>query len=194
MHLPRLIPSQRLSSVRSVELIWELEAFHSDSSLPVKRPYCDLPSFHTFLAAVPTIFSGVRSFYISVQGRLFPFGMGNERDEFTRKEILRPIENMIRTLGPQVHDCSIAVPSTFYVTLRDEARQNRQCIEQASFDGKLERHWRPLQSSESLSGYWVRLGQRDMHFADTIMDTRGGGNLVGMDQDAADQVFYRSKG
>lgn len=128
----------------------------------------DLDAFHALLEAAPKSLGNIRSIYISFQGQLRPrwsdFSVwGDEWYKFTETVIMKPIDEMVRKLGPNVKECSIAIPASLYATRRNRTREEGGHIEQTLHGGHLERYWRTLDRSIHRSGYWVRLGQKDLN-------------------------------
>lgn len=171
MNLPRVLPQNRHSMITQVELVWSMDPCGQLHKAPSLTPLTDLASFNLFLESISVTFASVRSLYLSIQGILFPWLSANRahldsnaRFTVTEELIMQPLDNMVRNLGSHVCECSIAIPSSMYVPRRIQAEQSRRTrhkVERTLESGKLERHWRPLENSKSLPGYWVRLGQRD---------------------------------
>ncbi|CAM1511966.1 Fc.00g094790.m01.CDS01 [Cosmosporella sp. VM-42] len=169
MQLPRLLLPQRLASIKSMELVWEFVPFPRQGETRPTSPMIDLVSFYSFLDAFPSMLGHIRTLYISFQGQLKPhwtsFSIsGNEWFQFTETLIMNPIDDMVRKLGPEVRDCSIAIPSSLYASRRDRAREAGELVHQTMYGGHIECHWRPLADSEHRSGYWVLLGQKDLGY------------------------------
>ncbi|KAL7793043.1 hypothetical protein V8C37DRAFT_379108 [Trichoderma ceciliae] len=180
-----LLPA-RLSSITSVELLWDFAPFPSIHPEVVKPPLSDMASLHSFLNAIPTTFPAIRQLHISLQGRLFPTktinGSTNWDNNIDRAdEILHPVDNFVLKLDADVRDFSLAIPSSLYMHQRDRALKNKDLVEQAH-RGQHERHWRPLKGSDERVGYWVWLGQKD--FTMPIICTMGEGgykDIIGED-------------
>lgn len=167
MNLPRLLLPQRLLAINTLEIVWEFVPFPRQGDMHPISPMGDLASFHAFMEAAPAMFGHVRSLYISLQGQLKPrwsdFSIwGDEWFKFTEVVIMAPVDEMVRKLGPQVKECSIALPSSLYASRRNRTRQAGGLVQQTIDGGQLERYWRPLDRCKSRSGYWVRLGQKDL--------------------------------
>lgn len=178
LNLDGLLLPQRLSTIRSVELVWKFTPFpYSPRDEP--EPYTDFRSFYKFLDAVPKLFPNIRSLYLAIQGGLTVWcnqgGLGSYfmKDDvqlrLTETYIMAPIDNMLRKLGPQARDCNIAVSSTLYQRQRDQAlKAGVATVDRIECGAKQERYWRQMSSSkrgaragEQLEGYWVYLGSRE---------------------------------
>lgn len=146
MQLGELLLPQRISSINSVELLWEFDPFPRIQELPVRGPLSDMESFYRFLDAVPSMFPNVQRLYVSLQGLLHPTtvidGRTNYNDRISTADnyIMKPVDDMVRKLGAHVLDCSVAIPSSLYAPQRDRTRDMGGQIEQAYLGGKLERH------------------------------------------------------
>lgn len=176
MNMHSHLTPERISAIKSVELLWDVEPLSDDDNGNViDGPLDPRIPFQKFLNAVPTMFPALRSLYISIQGDLqlrpgfYPHFNRREYAEYVMREteqrIMRPVDEMVRKLGPQVRECSIAVPSTMYAPRRAAAREAGFKVELAC-DGKLERAWRALEDGSAgrggRDGYWVRLGFKDL--------------------------------
>ena len=171
LELNKLLLPQRLSSIRSIELLWEFAPFPSRRADRVRGPCTDLESFHRLLDKIPMTFSGARSIYISIQGELGIYEMHYHQHTTemwtsiwkTEEELLMgPVDDMARKLGPNVECLTIAVLSTMYMNRRTKALKENTVVEQVHLNDERERHWRPLSGSLSLEGYWIELGYRDL--------------------------------
>lgn len=180
LNLKSILLPQRLSSITSVELLWDFAPFPSIHPQVVKPPLSDMASFHAFLNAIPTTFPALKRLHISLQGRLYPTKTVDGRTTWDNNidrtdEILHPVDNFVMELGPNVQDFSLAIPSSLYRDQRDRALRNKDPVEQAHLKQN-ERHWRPLKGSAERAGYWVWLGQKD--FTMPVICTMGeGGGL-----------------
>ncbi|PTB39381.1 uncharacterized protein TrAFT101_007825 [Trichoderma asperellum] len=180
LSLKSILLPQRLSSITSVELLWDFAPFPSIHPQVVKPPLSDMASFHAFLNAIPTTFPAIKRLHISLQGRLYPTKTVDGRTTWDNNidrtdEILHPVDNFVLELAPNVQDFSLGIPSSLYIHQRDRALKNKDPVEQAHLKQN-ERHWRPLKGSAERSGYWVWLGQKD--FTMPVICTMGeGGGL-----------------
>ncbi|KAH6995884.1 hypothetical protein BKA56DRAFT_472834 [Ilyonectria sp. MPI-CAGE-AT-0026] len=171
MNLPRLLIPQRLEAITSVEILWDWEPFLRQDETAAFMPLSDKKSFHAFLDFIPIAFPKIRSLYVSLQGKLHGYRTSQypppaeERFGILEETIMIPVDNMVRTLGTHVQDISVAIPSTLYFHYRERAQSLGWKVEQTCVAGQLERHWRPLTDCEFRAGYWVPLGQRDLHLA-----------------------------
>lgn len=193
LSLTSILLPQRLSSITSVELLWDFAPFPSIHPEVVKPPLSDMASFHAFLDAIPTTFPALRRAHISLQGHIYPTKTVNGSTSWDNNidrldEILHPVDDFVLGLEPDVRrNFSLGIPSSLYRSQRDRALQNNDPVEQAH-RGQYERHWRPLKGSGDSEGYWVWLGNKDLTMP--IICTMGEGgykNIVGEDN----WVFYR---
>lgn len=174
-NIDRLLLPQRLSKIKSIELIWTL----SSPDLPVNpaaslsQVMPPLAELHDFLRSVPTLFPNLNSLYLSVQGcgtpserQMYHMTYSEEEEIITMTEdaIMKPFDGMVRKLPLSVKTCSLALPSTLYAPRRAKAMREGIAVQMACEGGKLERHWRPVTGdiSHHLDGYWVRHGFKDM--------------------------------
>ncbi|KAH6608520.1 hypothetical protein Trco_001866 [Trichoderma cornu-damae] len=191
LSLGSILLPQRLSSITSVELLWEFAPFPSIHPEVVKPPLSDMASFRSFLDAIPTTFPAARKIHISLLGRLYPTktidgstSWDNNID--SADEILHPVDSLVLELGPHVRDFSLGIPSSLYKHQRNRALENNDPVEQAH-RWQHERHWRPLKGSDERAGYWVWLGKKD--FVRQIICTFAeGGYHHGIDHE--DWVLY----
>ncbi|KAM0258608.1 hypothetical protein ACHAQJ_003779 [Trichoderma viride] len=192
LNLNSILLPQRLSSITSVELLWDFAPFPSIHPEVIKPPLSDMASYQSFLDVIPTTFPAIRKLHISLQGRIFPTKTVNGSTTWDNNidrvdEILHPIDNFVLELAPHVEVFSLGIPSSLYMHQRDRALKNKHLVEQAHL-GQHERHWRPLKGSAGRAGYWVWLGQKD--FTMPIICTMGEGgyhDFFGEDN----WVFYK---
>ncbi|POR34944.1 Uncharacterized protein TPAR_04833 [Tolypocladium paradoxum] len=164
-NIDRFLLPQRRSSINSVELMWEFDAPR------LQDRDRNIPFFKEFLEVVPSMFPRVEFLHLAVQWRTPcpPHGGVPEPSEWeyeTMEDIvMRPVDKMVRRLGPRVRECSVAIPSTMYAPRRRRAKEAGEVVEHACYGGQLERYWRPLGGdSEHHQGYWVRHGLKDVAF------------------------------
>jgi hypothetical protein len=189
-----LFVPHRWASVRKLEIVWCMHPWGDGA------PGCDdLESYLAFLKKMPSMLAGLDALYVSVQGGMGPReewplppmeGVVGYKEKIRRKGqvgidlVLEPMEAMIRQL-PEKVACSIAVPSSMYVLLRDEALREGRTVERTCL-GQRERCWRETEGR----GYWLRLGQVDMSSGRVLIIGMTGG---WMDEDPApeeDKVLY----
>ncbi|KAH6655997.1 hypothetical protein BKA67DRAFT_657891 [Truncatella angustata] len=108
-NIPRLLPHSRLSSITSLELLWQLNSFQfskgaiEDFIEPLwKDPTKQDSMLHTLCAMIPDTFPHVRRLYISFQCELVPPSDIRDNDNISKVEsiFLGPVEQMLRILGP----------------------------------------------------------------------------------------------
>lgn len=195
LNLDRILLPQRLSAIRSVELVWEFEPFPWPSGKRVHGLFTGLEYFHHLLERVPGIFPSLRSLYIAPQGNLGPWkstesGLRYDRDrcvEMLEKHLMQPMDSMVRRLGPHTQECVIALPSGEYCMWRKSVLgQADVLVEQVHRGAKHERSWRRVDGSANLGGYWVQLGRRE-HKCPIICTFGEGGGWCPSNED---RVFY----
>lgn len=160
--LPQILPPQRLSSIKAVELLWDFE--RRDIKDRDLHPSPSMTSLLSFLEIVPELFPNLASLYLSLQGRLHDHkpkeDKGGDWFRSNRDDVLAPVDAMVRKLGASVKECTIAVTSSVYMDRRDRAKKLGFKVEHR-YKGELERHWRSLGGT---AGYWLSLGSIDMEF------------------------------
>lgn len=154
------------ASVRKLEIVWCMHPW-GDGALGCD----DLESYLAFLEKMPSMLAGLDTLYVSAQGGMGPReewplppmeGVVGYKEKIRRKGqvgidlVLEPMKAMIRQL-PEKVACAIAVPSSMYVLLRDEALREGRTVERTCL-GQRERCWRETEGR----GYWLGLGQVDM--------------------------------
>lgn len=166
-NIPRILPSQRIVKIRSVEMRWDLHLFQKD-----KRghpPYADLPEFQKLLDVVPTLFPNLKSLHISLIGDTVPRVDQQNYFDAVEAVILIPFDKMVRNLGQSVETCDLALPWMAYAAMKHAATGRSGLSRKPILRGKWERLWRELPkvelenegSTSRLSGYWIYRGKRD---------------------------------
>lgn len=189
-----LFVPHRWASVRRLEIVWCMRPWGP------KAPGCDdLGTFLATLREMPSMFAGLETLYISVQGGMGPRGTwpmppmeeGVFFEEKNRRKgqagidtVLGPMEAMIRQLPSKVA-CSIAVPSSMYVLLRDEALRDGRAVERTILD-QMERCWKVTEGR----GYWLRLGQVDLSSGHVPMACMMGGWIDDDPTPEEDRVLF----
>lgn len=183
----------RWASVRRLEVVWCVRPWGP------KTPGCDdLETYQAALGEMPEVLAGLETLYVSLQG-----GMGRNvwppppmaegltyEEKMARRghrgveDVLGPMEAMMGRL-PATVACNIAVPSSMYVLLRDEAVREGRTVERAC-SGQMERCWKEKEGR----GYWLRLGQADMVSMRVPMVCMMGGWLDDDTTPEEDKVLY----
>ena len=156
--LPSLLLPQRLSSVTSLELVWDLS--HLWSLLdPHEKCW---PAYSGLASIVASAFPHLRKLYISVDIRHHMTNPSAEIIESDERQLLGPIDEIVRKLGPQLQDCEVALACYVHIAFMDRAKSAGARIKNRSIGGlRCTRFWRPVavdqgaQSGNDL-GYWVR--------------------------------------
>ncbi|CAH0046174.1 unnamed protein product, partial [Clonostachys solani] len=177
LNLDKLLLPQRLSNIKSLELIWTFDPYLGDCE-PTREPCRDSESFDKFLEALPVFFPGVQHLHVAIQGEIFPGerkasgGWGFMKNTTKaievvfEKDIMIPFDQMVHRLGPGVRQVTLACSSFLYGGARGVALENNpDHVQQVHLGAKKERFWRPFVGGRGrnnhLGGYWVQLGQRD---------------------------------
>jgi hypothetical protein len=164
-HLPQLLLPQRLSSISSVEAVWDLET--SGDSKPHNISKLDIFSFSSLLEPLPLTFPHLKTLYISLEGEIQPPNI-DHKEFFEMKEwvIMQPVDDLVRKLGPHLQECTIALPASLYKTMKLKATGGSLLLR----DGFWDRFWRALGGTEAgsksathLQGYWVKRGSLDIY-------------------------------
>lgn len=164
-HLPLSILPQRLASITSLELLWEL-AFHSPLHPLVEREK-RWQSYSALVTTVASAFPSLGKLYISVETGSYVRNASAQQLESDEQQLLGPMDELVRKLGAQLQECQIAPPYSLYRALVSKAKGRGARIEN-SRPGIVswQRFWRPVavehgeQSGDHL-GYWVRVGTDD---------------------------------
>ncbi|WEW60122.1 hypothetical protein PRK78_005607 [Emydomyces testavorans] len=167
-NLPRLLPAQRLASIRSVEMLWNLHLFRADKL--GDAPDSGTSAFHALLDMIPMLFPNLRKLYISLQGELRSVGTLDERYGTVEATILIPLDAMVRSLSANVQTCDIAVPYTVYVPIKHRATGHPGLGNRRLRNKVWERVWRELPHvalegagcTTHLAGFWIYRGFQDM--------------------------------
>ncbi|CAI6050430.1 unnamed protein product [Clonostachys chloroleuca] len=171
LHLDKLLLPQRLSKIRSVELVWYFKPYASVTS--IVGPLDDLRTFYALLEAIPMTFPNPTSFYMALWGDITPRKEHNGRQVYmdeaesikiTDRDIMTPIDRMISNLSPKLRQCTIALGSLEYKIRRRQAVEAGDVeVEQIHLQNLQERHWRSLKNTPGgLKGYWIQLGHREL--------------------------------
>lgn len=165
LNLPKLLLPQRLASITAVEMLWHVHPLRD--ALPNDPPDSDLKTFYSLLDNLSSTFPGLRKLYVSLQGNSACKQWTGTYDDLHRSEtiIMRPIDSMVKNMGPQLQECIVALPLPLYNPRRFKARGDY--VERGwRIPPNKERLWRQLPRTESgerehLEGFWVCLGQTD---------------------------------
>ncbi|KAK7228263.1 hypothetical protein V2G26_000433 [Clonostachys chloroleuca] len=155
LHLDKLLLPQRLSKIRSVELVWYFRPYAPNTV--VVGPLDDLGTFYTFLEALPTTFPNLTSFYMALWGDLTPmkeyigvpvYMEEAESIKITDRDIMSPIDRYVSKFSPKLRQCTIALGGLEYERRRRQAVKAGDVeVEQIHLQHLQERHWRPLNNS-----------------------------------------------
>jgi hypothetical protein len=169
LHLPQLFLPHRLSSIKSVEMLWHLRLYQD--SVPHRPLDSGLAALHSLLDCLPSTFPHLRKLYVSLQGHLKPKNVPlSKLMDLSEPVIMEPVDDMVRRLGPHVQECRIAIPFTLYEPRRYKATGTTLKL-RWGLRKEWQRIWRELPDTETkdsgarsahLRGYWVELGQIDV--------------------------------
>ena len=176
-HIPLLLLPQRLASITSLELLWDLVLFRplSDHQKEQEKGW---PAYDDLVNVVGSAFPCLRKLYISIQTGSYIANPSAENIEGWEQKLLDPIDKMVRKLGPQLQVCQIALPRSFHAALMLRVESVGARIESG---GRGALHWRrfwrstimaPGDQSGNDLGYWVRQGVDDTPFTYTFGEGR----------------------
>jgi hypothetical protein len=177
LNLDKLLLPQRLASIRSMEIVWELAAF--PKPLPYLGPFTDLESYNKLLSILPDLFPNLQSLLFCLQGHLVPFILldddwdepaprsPEETDQLVEDTIMAPLDAMVKRLPNNIRSFSVAISSGLYAHMRHRVKttksKGKKVVEQIQYGALVERHWRELgrDADSTRTGYWIQLGRRD---------------------------------
>lgn len=163
LHLPQLILPQRLASITSVELIWNVAPRKTD--VPIPPDSWGLPDLHTLMNMVVSSLTGLQYLSLILDCDIDPKGR-IEQDE-QNPTISNPFDDFVRRLRPRLMGCDIAIPSLFF----DERKQRSEPTEKVWDVSRRQddkRLWRELPHADdgeheklpmNQRGYWVSSGR-----------------------------------
>ncbi|KAF6814814.1 hypothetical protein CSOJ01_03825 [Colletotrichum sojae] len=139
---------------------WMLAAIDGESPghLP---PYSLHESFYELMRHLPPVLSNLQTLHLSlISTTARPFPSSDAASALA--ELMKPVEDMLRQLPPTIIECTVAVPSSLYRASRDEAiAEGRRPVDHFCRRQR-ERHWRELNASTGIDGYWMQLGKTDL--------------------------------
>ncbi|KAI0131562.1 hypothetical protein F4814DRAFT_438006 [Daldinia grandis] len=160
---PSLIRADHRAMITSVEMMWQLNLHTNAAS--------GWDHLTALVRAVPDSFSGLRKLYICLGGSWKPPATSPDNciGEL-ETSVLEVMDEMVRNLGPQLQECSIAVPASIFWPQREYGI--RQGYKFESGPGHVsDRVWRPLaplresENEEDVRfGYWIREGPDDIPY------------------------------
>jgi hypothetical protein len=189
-NLPRLLPQQHLSNVTSLQMLWKFNDddvpwISMDRSGSALKPLWDDPTrqdnpLQRLCSMIPKSFPSLRNLYISLQTSISPPGTAVEEVEGRAAKvesvILRPMEEMLRSLGPGPRkEFSVAIQRKEWMFLLLTCQKiygSRLRVEEDQTLGRWGRFWKPLASAdfsnaetgsdkEHKLGYWICSGWND---------------------------------
>jgi hypothetical protein len=173
-YLPMLLLPQRLASIKSLELIWDLILF-----CPIQSTHYDQlvgwPVFIAFIKIVLADFPYLKKLYISIQTGTH---MSDHLQSLERAErkLFTPLDEMLKLIAGQLESFEVAVPISHYAALVEKAEENG-CVIESGGKGDLSwgRYWRSVTLEQEGQpprniGYWVRKGVDDAHLEETALN------------------------
>ncbi len=172
-HLPQLLLPQRLSSITSVEMIWNMyppRRYGSDQPTPLDS--FGLPAIYSLIDIVESALPHLKQLSITLDCDLIhDHGETDNTQDEDEAVIATRIDDMVRRMRPRLEECEVYIPYHYF-----EARKNREeatgtvCDVEGRSD---ERIWRQLPGADmgdgalplNLLGYWVCSGERDFRFS-----------------------------
>jgi hypothetical protein len=154
-NLPLLVLPQRLASIKSLEMVWELP------------PSAGSSTYQAMVDVVTSAFPTLRKLHISIAHCRCVGDCIEPDPEGRERELLGPMDEMVRKkVGPKLQDCQIALPYCLYTALCDRAQSVGACVESGGTGAMSWRQfWRSVtveQGGQSENeGYWVRKGMDD---------------------------------
>jgi hypothetical protein len=185
-HLPTLLPTHRLYMITSIELnlcvYGVMQGSEHNDPQAALFPDSTRRGFRTLLEAIPRAFPRLHTVFLDIDGNLFPSLRLAERAPFYDQFLFEPIDDMVRKLGPELQEFTLAVPFTVSEKMMHRAvsqgvRFKRQCGWEAIW-------WRPVTSGikgisgqeehksgemvveggSGPGGYWITMGVFDNPF------------------------------
>jgi hypothetical protein len=130
--------------------------------------------FRTLLEVIPRAFPRLQNVVLDIYGDLFGSLLLAERPPFYDQFLLEPIDDMVRKLGPQLQDFTLALPFTVSQNLMHRAISQGAKFRCRRWDIWDSIWWRPLSGQEEHKpgemiveggsgpgGYWITLGLVD---------------------------------
>ena len=153
--LPQILPPERLASIKSLELNWDLSPTCSDE--------IDRASLEVAVATLITSFPSMKKLYITVTP-LDYLGRISSRNEFPVWNVLAPFDEVAGKLGHQLSDFHVAVPCRNFLTLLQQSLPIIDRSKRAEPEWRSPvRFWRQTIEDKELGqalgmGYWVCSG------------------------------------
>lgn len=169
-HLPQLLLPQRLSSIKSLEIVWH--------SYPARYPYradqptsldsFGWPAFCSFIDVLESTMPRLRRLSITLDWDLTLDEKRDNTQDENKPTISTPVDDMVRRIRRRLDECDISIPYHFF----DDRKARAQWTSLAWDDERRyeeDRYWRELPCTGiedealpmKLRGYWVCNGYRD---------------------------------
>lgn len=170
-NIPRLILPQRLSSITSLEMLWNFNMeterrIDIDNSMQLlwDKPDTQGSLLHELCAIMPETFPAVRFLYISVQSWLAPSSINSLEDPISDLEqiFLGPVEQMLRAMGPRLgREFNVAIQQgAWRLLLRKHSHMHGSALAMSG-----QRFWKSLGVADGDEmGYWICSGWDDIGF------------------------------
>ncbi|OBT73395.1 hypothetical protein VF21_08082 [Pseudogymnoascus sp. 05NY08] len=172
-HLPQLLLPQRLSSITSVGMIWNMyppRRYGTDQPTPLDS--YGLPAISSLIAVLETAMPNIRRLSITLDCNL----ISNHEEEADHSQdedettITTRIDNMVRRMRPRLEECETYIPYHHFKTRRNrEETTDTVCDVEGRSDERIWRELPPAKGGDEevpvgLRGYWVCSGERDFRF------------------------------
>lgn len=98
--------------------------------------------FLALLEAIPKALPSLRTVFMDIHGPLFPTVQLEEAPPFHEQHLFKPIDDMVRILGPQLQEFTLSLP--FTISLKSMSRAHFEGWEVRRRGGWQDSCWRPL--------------------------------------------------
>lgn len=166
--LPRLLSNvllpKRLASITSARIRWTSHPFGYESET---SPFYKRLDLSNFLKDLPRIFPHLKKLRLSLEGKMkpIPYVGHDPLLELIESVIFTPVDDMVRSLGPQMEKCHLAIAGYLFVAMSHKPTNPTRNLSSQERHGWL-RPWRELPASGSTAthvrGYGIRIGQLDI--------------------------------
>lgn len=167
LHLPQLILPQRLASITSVELLWNVMTHMTDA--PVPPDSWGFPDLYRLMNVVESSMAGLKYLSLTLDCDIDLDPKGNHIDQDENKpKISNPIDDFVRRLRPRLEGCDIAIPYDHF-DIRKQRSEPTDMVWDVRRRRDDERFWRELPHIDDVEhealpmcqrGYWISAGRR----------------------------------
>ena len=146
--LEYLLLPQRLASITSVEMLWHTWGPRATE----QEQNHDLRTIGDLMRTLPLTLRHLRRLYVSLRGLYLLHQELSYPDSYvlaaSEANIMIPFDNMVRNLGPQLRECSIALQASLYEPRKYQAT-GESCLLPWKHYGEWEQLWRELPQIET---------------------------------------------